>query len=1005
MKADGIDLEAKKNEWLKGGFLGGAIICTFMQMQQRELDIVFDKENSFVQEYVVLLEKRLETTNRQMILMANTEIERYCMEWNPGIYFHITDEIYEHYRKADAEYPLQAIGMHIDVVRAFLTMGERKKGWHYLHSLNEVQKKVFGSESHLFCRNWCHIICEIFAVYETETALNEYEENKEIFTRTLTCDPILYMLCMRLANIRLDKDNDLEHILHAANQCREWAKGCDVEMKVKVNQIIYGSLALYYRNTGNIDTAIETFCKEIRLVDNASSKLYILTQLGTLFYEKHDAERLKICLAHMRKEIESLDQNNELKMEAYNLCGLYYMLIKQKKKANEVYEWVIKKSSALFGEDADLTIKYKVNAIIVDFYKRKNQSELSKLVEIVLTNPNKYQQSYPMVVNNLVVRSLNGGVNNKHIKMMKQALDNHAVPYDQLTTALLKSNQYSVMILSENTFDSEKLDKLENELRDYFERNPNGTGYAGYMTGSCYRSVLQGKIEDAYQKLELFKKYLQSLDLEIVDTTTITFYVITLRLYLYKKEYEQARKLLFGTWKEKIVPLFRMLLSEGEEYSRQIALMLSSYIGIFISTARQYPQLIISEQILYDVLVNYKKILQSCDFVNGVVGEDEANLMLRTSQVRLSGDAMALEYFNYTRYDMISHSTLMGALHLEPEKDTYEICFAVVGGEIKRDVEILFDVNYGELGNARMAVYSNKISLYEKKVWERLRPFLYGKNKIYVCMDQMQNRVPLASTRIQENAYIADRYLIIYCCTGIDIKDDIYISEPSKSMFIGMSEFDMSQNYVVGNVEKALNPLPFVEWEIECLSKITGGRGYCQKKIAKEDLSNIQTDILHISSHTVKDNLTDERALVIGTDCNHKLNLLRLTDITEMDWSNIKLVVLSGCETGWDGSWDSLREAVRIAGAGGSISTVCEVENGENTFFMVCFYKKLKKYKSVGLAFYMTQREMRNITKREILNDEDYLEIGMDGYLEAFNDEQRPFDDVDAWGSYVYQMN
>lgn len=48
---------------------------------------------------------------------------------------------------------------------------------------------------------------------------------------------------------------------------------------------------------------------------------------------------------------------------------------------------------------------------------------------------------------------------------------------------------------------------------------------------------------------------------------------------------------------------------------------------------------------------------------------------------------------------------------------------------------------------------------------------------------------------------------------------------------------------------------------------------------------------------------------------------------------------------------------------------------------------------------------MRTITKKEILADSDYLDIGMNYYLEVYEEESIPFGRIDNWAVYVLQMN
>lgn len=56
-------------------------------------------------------------------------------------------------------------------------------------------------------------------------------------------------------------------------------------------------------------------------------------------------------------------------------------------------------------------------------------------------------------------------------------------------------------------------------------------------------------------------------------------------------------------------------------------------------------------------------------------------------------------------------------------------------------------------------------------------------------------------------------------------------------------------------------------------------------------------------------------------------------------------------------------------------------------------------------AFFQTQKIMRSITKREILSDCDYTSIGMEYYLQDFQDDEAPFAKGGEWAMYLLQMN
>ena len=56
-------------------------------------------------------------------------------------------------------------------------------------------------------------------------------------------------------------------------------------------------------------------------------------------------------------------------------------------------------------------------------------------------------------------------------------------------------------------------------------------------------------------------------------------------------------------------------------------------------------------------------------------------------------------------------------------------------------------------------------------------------------------------------------------------------------------------------------------------------------------------------------------------------------------------------------------------------------------------------------AFFQAQKIMRTITKREILSDCDYVNIGMEYYLQDFQNNETPFAENGEWAVFLLQMN
>ena len=132
------------------------------------------------------------------------------------------------------------------------------------------------------------------------------------------------------------------------------------------------------------------------------------------------------------------------------------------------------------------------------------------------------------------------------------------------------------------------------------------------------------------------------------------------------------------------------------------------------------------------------------------------------------------------------------------------------------------------------------------------------------------------------------------------------------------------------------------------------------KSIEKKDIS-----ILHISTHGFYNALTNESGLLF-TGANRGVNgdsnddtddgILTCEEIENLYFPNLKLVVLSACETGLgetniDGVW-GLQRAFRIAGAQNLIVSLKKVDDDLTQAFMINFYKNLTSGKSIYDSFW-----------------------------------------------------
>ena len=167
-------------------------------------------------------------------------------------------------------------------------------------------------------------------------------------------------------------------------------------------------------------------------------------------------------------------------------------------------------------------------------------------------------------------------------------------------------------------------------------------------------------------------------------------------------------------------------------------------------------------------------------------------------------------------------------------------------------------------------------------------------------------------------------------------------------------------------------PLPGTKIEIDSISDMFKRnnikiQAYTENNATEsviKDLSRKNIDIIHIATHGFFNSDNYESGLLF-TGANRGLNgdtldnmddgILTCDEIENLHFPNLKLVVLSACDTGLgktniDGVW-GLQRAFRIAGAKNMIVSLKKVDDELTQSFMINFYKNLTIGKSIYDSF------------------------------------------------------
>jgi CHAT domain-containing protein/cytochrome c-type biogenesis protein CcmH/NrfG len=248
------------------------------------------------------------------------------------------------------------------------------------------------------------------------------------------------------------------------------------------------------------------------------------------------------------------------------------------------------------------------------------------------------------------------------------------------------------------------------------------------------------------------------------------------------------------------------------------------------------------------------------------------------------------------------------------------------------------------------------------------------KNKeIFIVPDKILNRLPFASLFSDENK----KYLIEDYTIALTPSATVFVvasekaaskneSKQEKLLNIGNPAFDQTKNPNLSNLKAA-------EREVTDISKIySQATTIRNEKATKESfLREIQkNDILHFAGHYLANETSPLNSRLLLADDKNSEGDLRVFEIAEQKNQNLKLAILSACQTGMEKYYNG-EGAVGIAriflaiGVPSVVASQWEVDSDSTADLMINFHRNRKiKGLSTAKALREAQIEALNSTKK-----------------------------------------
>lgn len=1000
-------LMTKREYWTQIGFTAGQMVIDFVYMFENNLDMYFDKDNLTVCSYKKQLSKLLGSDNEHLMLMVHCEAEKSIggSKYDNLLYSKLGDEAYSHYIQFGESYPLECLDFHICILYGLLAVDDIKKFEDYFYGILATYRENFDDNKFLWNRNKLYIIYRFLCVHLPEFADDMFKKEKNNFVDAMKENALLYYTRICIAGNKVKKENNLYYLKEAIKECEQWINECER----KDNEIcvfLHLEKGIYFRDIGEIKSAVSEFEKVIKLSDFVPTKRFALAQIASLYYVNNSWELLDDLLDENSEMYRKNNESDENVAYLYGIEGLLRAYEGNRTEALENIDIAVDVAQKLVGQDGELVVIMRNNESIVYWilgdYSNAQQINY-ELMDIIKAHPEKYPEAITLVINNNLIFEGYMGFEKNNIMITKRLLIDKKTPYDAVTSYPLKSNLFLFKKIGECEDCGNEHDALYEELDMYYSKHKNENGYFQFLRGAVIKFSKKKNREKEIFYLNEILDYVNDSYFEAFSVEDFIAIQARIKLLEYSNNQYKIDKYIDILWKERIIPLlYHICRKEYKNEAFKSIILSNSYMSLIISICKYYHRL--QDEILYKYVVNYKHILEKIQ-KNETIWREIGDL----NSINFSIDYLVVDTFEYRYIDFGNPLYLVSMDGMNINDVTHKLFFAVTceGHFIKHcKVQVLFDVSINTLCKiVDTLAAEDTVSNVNNRIVKKINSFLDNKKRSYVCDDMILTKYIAKLLTVSEDLFLCQQIPIIFCSNILNVVDDIEIRDVSNAYVFGKAQFIQSENSDE-SLQDYLTDIPYSEREVQTIGKILGC-GVNPLKFNMEVLEKSNCSIIHFSTHTVisKDGNAE---LVIDEDNADDYITLGYDEISSAKWDNVDLVVLSACNTGGIteyGDHDmTLEKAVYESKARSCISTLFEVADGVNAFFMTCFYKELKKTNRVIESYINALNTMYLITKREILQDQDYKKLGMEQYLKEYAFDEQPFNGLDDFSAYILDI-
>lgn len=320
----------------------------------------------------------------------------------------------------------------------------------------------------------------------------------------------------------------------------------------------------------------------------------------------------------------------------------------------------------------------------------------------------------------------------------------------------------------------------------------------------------------------------------------------------------------------------------------------------------------------------------------------------------------------------------------------------------------LFQISESEtFENRSLRNYQNRIRTQMEDLesydtyWKRINTAVAGSKTLYVSADGVYHVInPITLQNPATKKYVLDEVQIKHLSTGRDLlEENAAVTNAKGIVLVGNPRFDMSRKQRTNaNAQQEVAPveaegtrsgiaqLPGTQKEVDLIQVMAATDGLVTELLTDNEANEANVKairnpaILHLATHGEFDQISradtylksklilagaaDSEPLLMTDYQLYEDGFLTAYEVTQLELTETRLVVLSACETGLgeiqsgEGVW-GLQRAFQLAGVNTVMGSLWKISDEATVTYMEVFYKTYLANQDITLAYYAAMRATR----------------------------------------------